>query len=296
MLNWDDFRFFIELARCGSLSETARRLRTDHSTVGRRITSLESSLDLKLFDRLPRGYVLTTEGERLLERTPALEDAVVSIARLAGGNESFEGRVRISAPPAFASHWLVPRLKPLRMAHPGLVLNVVGETSEASLARREADLAIRLTRPEGGVLIARKLGELRYGLYGTRAYVETTPDEARVFLGYDEELQGSPQQRWIEAIAAGRPFGMLTNDLASLLAGTRAGLGLAALPHVIAEDYPELCCLGDGKAATRELWLVVHPDLRRSARVRIVMDFLAGITDTLRKTSDAGLLPGCANE
>ena len=281
-MNWDDLRFFLELARRGSLSETARTLRTDHSTVGRRITSLEAALEIKLFDRLPRGYVLTAEGERLLERAAAVEDAISSIERLGGGSERVEGRVRISAPPAFASHWLVPRLKPLLTAHPGLVLDVVGEASEASLARREADLAIRLSRPGGDVLITRKLGELCYGLYGARHSIDTTPEAAHTFLGYDEELQASPQQKWIEAVAAGRDFVMLTNDLASLLSGARSGIGLAALPHVIACDYPELLLVVEGTPATRELWLVVHPDLRRSHRVRIVMDHLVEIAAPLR--------------
>ncbi|MEJ2623649.1 MAG: LysR family transcriptional regulator [Pseudolabrys sp.] len=282
MLNWDDLRFFMALARGGSLSEAARRLRADHSTVGRRITSLEQALDVKLFDRLPRGYVLTVEGERLLQRVPALEDAIASIERLAGGGGRIEGRVRISAPPAFASHWLVPRLRPLFTAYPGIVLDVVGESSEASLARREADLAIRLSRPDGDALIARRLGALKYGLYGARSYIEATPNDARVFLGYDEELQGSPQQKWLESVAGGRSSAMLTNDLASLLAGARAGLGLAALPHAITGDYPELALLTEGPAATRELWLVVHPDLRRSQRVRVVMDHLVEIAAPLR--------------
>lgn len=282
MLNWDDLRFFLEVARTGSLSEAARHLRTDHSTVGRRITSLEKALEIKLFDRLPRGYVLTAEGEQLLERAPALEEAISSIGRLAGGSGRLEGRVRISAPPALASHWLVPRLKPLLTAHSGIVLDVVGEASEASLARREADLAIRLSRPDGDMLIARRLGALRYGLYGARHYIEATPDEARVFLGYNEELRGTPQQKWLETVAAGRPSAMLTNDLISLLAAARAGFGLAALPHAFAVDYPELQLLAEGAAATRELWLVVHPDLRRSQRVRVVMDHLIEIAASLK--------------
>lgn len=154
-MDWDDFRFFAELVRHGNLSATARRLRADHSTVSRRIDSLERALKIKLFDRLPRGYVLTAEGERIAKRVSALEQAVFSIQRLEGGEAAIEGRVRISAPPAFASLWLVPRLAKLRRDHPGLVLNIIGATTAASLVRREADIAMRLLKPEHSALKTR---------------------------------------------------------------------------------------------------------------------------------------------
>jgi DNA-binding transcriptional LysR family regulator len=281
-MDWDDLRFFAELARRGSLSATARQLSADHSTVARRIDNLERALGLKLFDRLPRGYVLTAEGERVAQRVGAVEDAVFSIQRLRGGDRVVEGQVRISAPPAFASHWLVPRLSELRRRYPGLRLDVVGATAPASLARREADLALRLFRPENGGLIIRKLGELRYGLYGTHSYLNNTREEDRVFLGYDEELGDSPQQRWLLAVAQGRSIALTTNDLASLISGVRAGLGLAALPHVLVENEAEFICVAEGEEATRQLWLVIHSDLGRSKRVRAVMDHLVAVTKALR--------------
>jgi DNA-binding transcriptional LysR family regulator len=281
-MDWDDLRFFAELTRQGSLSATARRLRTDHSTVARRVDNLERALGLKLFDRLPRGYVLTAEGERIAARIAHLEDAVHSIERLGGGEAAIEGRVRISAPPAFASQWLVPRLADLYRRHPGLVLDVAGATEAASLARREADLALRLSRPSDGALIARRLGDLRYGLYASRRYLAETAPADHVFLGYDDELDQSPQQIWLRSMAAGRPIIFLTNDLVSLLSGVRAGIGLAALPHIFVEHESELVCIAEGREADREIWLLVHPDLSRSARVRAVMDHLVTITKPLR--------------
>ncbi|MFG1276289.1 LysR family transcriptional regulator [Xanthobacter autotrophicus] len=275
MLDWDDLRFFVELARCGSLSESARRLGTDHSTVARRISGLEAALSLKLFDRLPRGYALTQEGERLLERAGTVEQAVHGIERLASGaGSAVEGRVRISAPPALASHWLVPRLAPLLARHPGLVLDVSGTSSAARLSRGEADLALRLSRPQEKGLVARKLGVLAYGLYGARAYVEATPEAARTFLGYDEELAHSPQQVWLEAMAKGRPIVFTSNDLSSLVSAARAGMGLAAVPHALGRTAEDLVCVAEGAGAKRDLWLLVHPDLRRAARVRAVMNHI----------------------
>lgn len=281
-MDWDDLRFFAELVRHGNLSATARRLRIDHSTVARRIDSLERALNMKLFDRLPRGYVLTLEGERIAERVGVLEEAVFSIQRLQGGEAAIEGRVRISAPPAFASLWLVPRLATLMRDHPGLVLDVIGATAAASLARREADIALRLSRPTNGALKARKLGRLRYGIYGACTYLDEVVEEDRVFLAYDEALEASPQQRWLRKITQGRPVGMLTNDLVSLISATRAGMGLAALPHLLVEEAKDLRCVAESEEATREMWLIYHPDIGRSARIRVVIDHLIAITQCLR--------------
>lgn len=283
MLDWDDLRFFLELARSGSLSEAARRLGADHSTVARRIAGLEAALSLKLFDRLPRGYALTPEGEQLLERAQGVEQAVHGVARLASGSgEGIEGRVRISAPPALASHWLVPRLAPLLRRHPGLVLDVIGTPAPARLAQHEADLALRLSRPREKGLIARRLGAFGYGLYGASAYVDATPEAGRVFLGYDEELARSPQQLWLERLAAGRPIVFMSNDLSSLISAARAGMGLAALPHVLADTVDDLVRVTADEELARELWLLVHPDLRRAARVRAVMDHIIAVCRGLR--------------
>jgi len=281
-MDWDDFRFFAELVRHGNLSATARRLRADHSTVSRRIDSLERALKIKLFDRLPRGYVLTAEGERIAKRVSALEQAVFSIQRLEGGEAAIEGRVRISAPPAFASLWLVPRLAKLRRDHPGLVLNIIGATTAASLVRREADIALRLLKPEHSALKTRSLGRLRYGIYGARTYLNTVAEEDRVFLAYDEELDASPQQRWLRKVSGGRPIVILANDLVSMISAVRAGMGLAALPHVLVEGEKKLRCVAESEEATRELSLVYHPDIGRSARIRVVIDHLVAITRPLR--------------
>ena len=276
MMDWDDLRFFIELARCGSLSETARRLQADHSTVARRVGNLEQALGLKLFDRLPRGCVLTAEGQRLNERSAAVEEAIFSFQRQAqNGGDRVEGLVRVSVPPSFGSLWLVPRLTALRDQFPKLILDISGQTERANLSHREADLAVRLTLP--------KLGDLHYGLYGSRAYLKATHEDAYVFLGYDEELEDVPQQRWIKQVAQGRSFSMLANDLTSLIAGVRAGMGLAAIPHILVEGDDDLISIAEGKDATREIWLVVHSDLRKSARVRVVMDYLVSITAPLRQ-------------
>ncbi len=124
-MDWDDLRFFAELARTGSLSAAARTLRVDHSTVARRIASLEGALGIRLFDRLPRGYELTPEGEHVREQVERLEEDVFALQRVAQGRGSgLSGTVRVSAPPAFASLFLSPRLGLLRQRHPDIVLEL----------------------------------------------------------------------------------------------------------------------------------------------------------------------------
>ena len=285
MLNWDDLKFFVELARRGSLSETARQLKTDHSTVARRIAALEGALGLKLFDRMPRGYVLTREGQQLADRATGVEEAVFGVTRLAAGESSdISGQVKISAPPALASLWLAPRLGKLREAHPALLLDLVGETGTVNLSRREADIALRLSRPVGNALVARKLGALEFGLYGSQKYIDATDESGWVFLGYDDELSEVPQHRWLKGFAGARGFAMVSNDRVSLVSATRAGMGMAVIPHVIATELGGIICVMEAPEANREIWLTLHPDLRRSARIRVTLDYLTEI-------ANAGLRP-----
>ncbi len=177
----------------------------------------------------------------------------------------------------------MPRLAPLRHQFPELILDISGQTERANLSHREADLAVRLNPPTEKALVTRKLGDLHFGLYGSRDYLKATQEDAYVFLGYDEELEDVPQQRWIKQVAQGRSFSMLCNDLTSLIAGVRASMGLAAIPHILVEGDDDLICIAEGKDAAREIWLVVHSDLRKSARVRVVMDYLVSITAPLRQ-------------
>ena len=293
MLNWDDLKFFVELARRGSLSETARQLKTDHSTVARRIATLEEALGLKLFDRMPRGYVLTREGQQLANRATGVEEAIFGVTRLAAGERSdISGQVKISAPPALASLWLAPRLGKLREAHPALLLDLVGETGTANLSRREADIAMRLSRPAGDALVARKLGALEYGLYGSQNYIDTIGESDWAFLGYDDELSDVPQQRWLKTFAGSRHFAMVSNDLVSLVSATRAGMGMAVIPHVIATEVSGMTCVLDAPEASRDIWLTLHPDLRRSARIRVTLEYLTEIAKAGLRSRPQGLPQG----
>lgn len=276
-MQWDDVRYFLELARQGSLSGASRRLAVEHSTVARRVESLEQALGVRLFDRLPRGWTLTAEGETLAAQAKGLENEAIAFSRAALGVSSLQGTVRISAPPITASHFLVPRLASLRADWPGVDLEIIGESRDANLLHGEADLALRLSRPTAPGLAARAVGRIGYGLYAVPGYTARLPADW-VFLGYDRSLSQVPQQTWLDGIANGRRFVLRSNDLAALYQACRAGLGIAALPHFLGRPDNGLKQLDGYEAPTaRRVWLVVHPDVRRSPRVRAVADSLAAM-------------------
>ncbi|NIE66428.1 LysR family transcriptional regulator [Burkholderia sp. Ax-1719] len=284
-LQWDDIRYFFELARVGSLSGAARKLSVEHSTVARRVEALEQSLEVRLFDRLPKGWSLTPEGEALARQATRLDDEAQAFSRAAVGVSSLRGTVRISAPPVLASHLLVPRLAAIRSQWINIDLEVIGESREANLARGEADLAIRMLRPTAAGLVARCIGEMGYGLYAANGYTDR-PQPEWEFLGYDEDLSQVPQQRWLNQIAGSRRFAFRSNNLAALLNAARAGLGIAALPCFLAADDPTLSLLPDHTCPTvRQLWLVMHPDVKRSPRVRLIADLLVNLVSTTPRLS-----------
>jgi DNA-binding transcriptional LysR family regulator len=280
-MDWDDLRFFSELARTGSLSAASRVLKVDHSTVARRVSSLEQSLGVRLFDRLPRGWALTADGEQMAERVRPLEEDIFAITSFARGrNCSLGGTVRVSAPPAFAALFLMPRLGLLRERHPGIELELIGEQRMANLTRREADLALRIGRPEGASMVARRLPDFSYGLFASRDYLDRVPREDWTLLGHDESLEHTSNQIWMRQLAAGRPLAIRSNDISGLFTAVRAGIGVAVLSSYMAALAPELVCVEAGDPLLRrELWLVVHADVRRSPSVRAVMDTLIEILE-----------------
>lgn len=275
--DWEDLHHFAVFAREKSLSAAARRLAVDHATVARRIAALEASLALKLVDRRARAYELTADGRRVASIAERMDDEAYSLGRAARSlQKGLEGEVVVSAPPALSSSCIAPSLDGLRSAHPGITLRLIGEKRAASLSRREADLAVRLSRPTESGLITRKLSSLVFALYATSTYLSSLPSAGHCFITGDRDFEDLPQQRWMKAVAAGRPIVLQANDQLSQLAAARAGVGIAALPVYLAERDPALVRVA-AKPGTisRDIWLVVHRDLQKSPPVRAVMDFLA---------------------
>ncbi|MDR6890784.1 MULTISPECIES: LysR family transcriptional regulator [Variovorax] len=270
----DDVRFFLAVAREGSLSSAARALKVEHSTVARRVGALEASLGVRLFDRLQRSWTLTSEGEALVAPAERLELEALAFTRAATSATSLHGTVRISAPPVFVSQFLVPHLAGIADRWKGIDLDLVGEVRTANLHRREADLSLRFMRPDEPGLAARKLGELSFRLYGAPTWLSRAESEWS-FVGYGDALNEVPHQQLLARIAGERPFVLRSNDLAAVHQACRAGMGLAMLPSFLARTDDALIEVpGADRHMLREIWCVVHPDVRRSPRVRLMVDLI----------------------
>ncbi len=274
-LNWDDLRIFLELARTGSLSAAARALRISHATVGRRVAALEESLSRSLVERRADGYSLTTDGEAVFALADGMDERALAILRRAASRDGREagltGTVRLTTTQALADRFLTPRLGPFRARHPGIDLEVTVDNRSLSLARREADIAIRLARPRHGDLIARRLATIGYGLFAAAGAPDTV-------IGYDEALADLPEAVWLARHMAGRRVAFRSNSVQAQLAAAKAGFGVAMLPLWLVAEEPDLLPVPGGEPPlTREAWLVVHPDLRDVPRVRAVIEHLAAL-------------------
>jgi DNA-binding transcriptional LysR family regulator len=212
-----------------------------------------------------------------------VEEEVFTLERLAQGREGVPaGMVRISAPPGFAGHFLAPRLAALRGRYPAIRIELSGDFGTANLSRREADVALRLARPDGNSLVARHIGSIGFGLFGAPAYVDTTPRAEWDFMGYEESLDHVPQQRWLHNFSGAKPLVFRSNDLTSLMNATRAGMGIAVLPFFMGPLQAGLVRLDKDSAPapqSRDIWMVAHSDVRRSPPIRIIMDHLVDLID-----------------
>lgn len=273
MPDWENIRHLAALAAGGSLSAAARALGVDHATVARRVAALEQELSLKLIDRRGRRIALTTEGERIAGLAGAMDAAARGMERIAAGaSGELSGEVTISAPPALAAAMLTAPLAELGREHPALTIRLIGETRTISLDRREADLAVRLTRPVVGDLTVTRLGAMPFRFYASPDYLARTPAEAWRFVGRDDR---SAQQSHIETVAAGRPIGFVGSTSEIHRAAALAGAGLALVPDFLIDDTTGLVAVETGAPPfALDIWLVVHTDLKTAARVRVVMDRL----------------------
>ncbi len=279
-LQWDDLRIFIALGREGSLSAAARRLGVEHTTVSRRASQLEKALGLKLFDRLPRGWTLTTEGQAVFDRACLVEENIQGLERAALGQSALAGPVRISMPPLLQSYFVLPHLGKLHAAHPELEFELIGERRTANLVRREADIAIRMNKPQEPDLVFRQLGDIGYGLFGTREQIDK-PSSSQTFIGFDDSIPDSFYTHWLDRFVGTRQYGLRTNDVLSMSQAAANGWGIAFLPKFLAKRDQRLEPYDTSNASlSLPCYLVMHHDVRRSPRIRTTADFLIALFRT----------------
>jgi DNA-binding transcriptional LysR family regulator len=275
-MNWEDLRHFAAFVEAGSLAGAARLLHVEHATIARRIAQLEARLGLKLIDRRERRVVLTEEGYRLSDVAARMKREADGALRVAAhASATLTGSVTLSAPPAYAAAILARPLAELAEKNPGLRIQIIGEVRYASLDKRDADLALRLGRPEENEMIAVKLGEIPFRLYASPDYLACTKPEERRYIGSTGPLAHSPQQALLDKLCKETTFSIEASSAELQKSFAEAGAGVAALPDFMAEPDTRLERVEqDTVLLTREIWLVTHPDMRSARPVRAVIDCL----------------------
>jgi DNA-binding transcriptional LysR family regulator len=279
-MEWSDLRYVLMVGRAGTLAAAARRLGVNQTTVARRLAAAEAALRARLFERKDGMLHPTKAGEATIVRAAQVEQEFLALDRGIGGADAVAaGTVRLTAVPILTNRLLIPALPGLFAQYPRLRIEIVAEPRNLSLTRREADIAVRLARPEAGTALARRVGRLDYAVYGPRRRSAGTLP----WITYEEGLGHLPQARWMAAAAQdGEPAPLLVNDAEAIVHAVCAGIGKSLLPCFVGEREPRMRRLGRGVVLSREIWLLVHRDLRPQARIAAVLDWLMELMPACR--------------
>ena len=286
MYNWNDLRYFLELSRQGKLLRAAVRLHVDHTTVSRRVSMLEKQLDVRLFDKSPRGYQLTDAGLRLLPLAEQIETRSNQLYQeISGKDARLSGTVRISTPEALGSQVIARHVTEFCREHPDIEIELVAETRRTSLSKREADIAITFSRPESGRLIAWKLCDYRLRLFASRDYLRANAPISKVedlaahgFVAYIDDLIAMPELRFFENTIKNARVVFRSTNVSAQFNAILDGIGLGLVHCFMAQNEHRLqVVLADEISVERTYWLLVHEDLRHVARVDAVCKFLTRI-------------------
>lgn len=290
--NWDDLRVALAVSRAGTFSAAARLLGVNESTVVRRLAIVEERLAARLFDRQQGKLTPTDAGLEIASRAERIELEVQRAAHaIMGADIRVAGTVRVTSVPILTNRILIPALPALLARYPELSVELVAEPRTLSLTKREADVAIRLARPRDEVrVIAKKFCELPYAVYARH---DARENELQ-WVTYEDRMSDLPQAEWMAKMIAADPQSMgqlFVNDAEALLACVQAGLGKTLLPVAVGERSPGLVRVeGTQCDLTREIWLLVHPDLRKLSRVRAVIDWATATFSTLSAEAGDGTI------
>ena len=283
-MDWDEIRFFLAVAKSGSLSAAARQLGVTQPTVGRKIRQLETRLDARLFDRVNHDHFLTRAGEAILDLATGIESDVVSIERKVSGKDTRPcGRLRLSTAECFGVFWVVPHLPRFKRRFPSIEVELKLGINALDVMRGECDISMALDSPTSEDLVGRRIGKLQFALFAAPQYLER--------FGTPRALHDLPNHRIIDAVgeiaelphaqllremSSGAEVGFSSNSQTALFASVQIGLGLLALPIYMAHRAPQLKrVLRKEFDLRRDIWLLTHRDLRHTTRIRAMLDFLA---------------------
>ena len=292
-LDWDDLRFVLALRRAGSLGAAARLLKVEPSTASRRLSALEAALGAQLVARTPEGVLLNQAGLLVAGLAEGFDAGIEDLTRRIGGEDGRpEGIVRLATTESMAT-FLMAGLVPLRQAHPKIHVQLVVGSAALDLLRREADLALRMFRETRPELVTRKVTDVGWSLYASRAYVERTGftmgadlPAGQPVIGYCGPTARSPGGVWLAAHSRPEDVVLTGESVPSVLNAVKAGLGVSALPCFAAHGDASLVRLTPSLIARGEAFLVIPPDHRETVRVRIVMDALTALFERERKVME----------
>ncbi len=283
MADWDDLRVFLAVARAESLSRAGRVLKVDPATVGRRVARLEEALGARLFVKGPQGYALTDEGARLLARAERAEQAVTgALEEARGGTGALSGQIRIGAPDGCATFVLPQVVAAICDANPGLEVQIVALPRVFNLSKREADMAIAVSRPEAGRLTVQKITDYHLHLAASRAYLARHPPictpadlKGHRFVGYIADMIFDKELDYLGEVGAGA-VPLASNSVSVQLNWVRGGAGVAVVHDFALPSAPEAVKVLDGQVGlTRAFYLIRHADDRRVERLNRFADLLA---------------------
>ncbi len=291
-MDWSVIRDFLAVAETGSLSGASRQLKVSQPTLSRRIADLEETLGATLFLRTPKGLLLTETGESILADARMMEQTALAIERRAdAGREALDGSVRVSCTEGLGTQWLPDKLAKFHKAYPRLLIEILVDNRALNLVRREADIALRMFRPEQPDLVAKKIGSLTLGMYATPEYLAEngTPErvadlKAHFHVGFDEGMTGREDVQRLERMFEHDRIIHRSTSFVGQLRAAASGIGLAMVDCFLADVNPNLVrVLPDKLGYDIDVWLVTHAEIGRSARIRSVFDFIA---DSFKADSD----------
>ncbi len=280
-MDWDDLRIFLAVARTDSLSGAGKRLKIDPATVSRRIARLEEAIGARLFTKSPQGYALTEEGARLIPHAERAESALDDAQEALTGPEGLQGQIRIGAPDGCANYLLPQVLAAICDANPGLEVQIVALPRVFNLSKREADMAIGVSRPTAGRLTVQKLADYRLHLaahpdYLSRHLPILRPDDLRAhrMVGYIPDMIFDKELDYLTQVGA-PPVALASNSVSVQLNWLRAAAGLGVVHDFALPAAPELVkVIPDQVSLSRTFWLIRHEDDGRVARLNRFADLL----------------------
>jgi len=297
---WDDVRFFLAVARTGSLSGAARALGVGHVTVGRRITLLEKRLGVTLMNRTPDGFATTAAGAAILRQCAAMESAAMDLERVVAGHDSLvTGSVRVTTTETLAYQLVAPAIAALHETHAALRVDLITGVRSLDIARREADLAVRFARPSASDLVCRKLGEVGFSLYASKRYLASAgiPKRGQGLAGLDLiTFTGAPAATspffMGEALEGARVVLRCDNPLIQVRAAA-SNVGIVEAACFLGDSSPGLVRVWPDEApARRVVWLIVHQDMRRAARINAVSGMIIEAFRRQRRILEQGNAAG----